>query len=125
VLLDRALQAEHRERVLGAHVHDPPGRAGDIAAITMLLQEGVRIGLDSVAVHVRARVALVGVADEILLGPGRLLQELPLFPGQVPRRRAAQLGGLDLLDDGGGFWSIRTLYRPDTADRDVLSMSSG
>ena len=66
-LLDRALEADDRERVLGADVDDPLARAGDVARDEHPLEERVGVGLDLVAVHVRAGIALVRVADEVLL----------------------------------------------------------
>ena len=84
------------------------------------------IALDLIAVHVRARVALVRVADDVF-SAGGLAQKLPLDAGRVTGAAAtAQLGCLDLLDHAGGFWSIRTLYRawyPPMAT--YSSMSSG
>ena len=63
----------------------------------------MRVALEHRAVHERARVALVAVADEVLDCPsGGIVGvgELPLLPGGEARAAAAaQPGGQDLLDD--------------------------
>ena len=121
-LLDRVLEPEHGEGVLGAHVEDALRRAGDVAGDRHALEERVGVALDLVAVHVGAGVALVRVADEVLLGAGRRAQELPLVAGEVARpAAAAELGRLDLLDDGGGVGVDQDLVEGlVAADRDVL-----
>ena len=51
-------------------------------------------------VHVRARIAFVGVADHVLLALGLLHGEFPLHAGREARAAAAAKAGLqDLLDD--------------------------
>jgi hypothetical protein len=121
-LLDRLLEAQDRERVLCADVHDAPGGTGDVARDEHSLEQRVRVRLDLVAVHVGARVALVRVADQVLLGARRLGQELPFVAGQEPRpAAAAQLGRLDLLDDGARVLVDQDLVQGlVAADRDVL-----
>ena len=121
-LLDRALEAQHGERVLGADVEDALRRAGHVPGDHHPLEQRVRVALDLVAVHVGAGVALVRVADEVLLGPGRRAQELPLVAGEVARAAAAaQLGRLELLDDAGGVGVDQDLVEGlVAADRDVL-----
>ena len=58
------------------------------------------VALESRAVHVRARVALVGVADHVLLALGLLLSELPLHAGREARAAAAAQARLEhLVDD--------------------------
>ena len=70
-----------------------------ICADDHAFQQGVRIAFDFVAVHVRAGIAFVRIADDVLLFGDGLAQELPLEPGEKTRAAAAaQLGGLDLLD---------------------------
>ena len=69
------------------------------AADDHAFQQRVRIAFDLVAVHVRAGVAFVRVADDVFLVGRGLAQKLPLEAGEEARAAApAQLGGLDLLD---------------------------
>ena len=121
-LLDRPLQAQDGERVLGADVEDALRRAGHVAGDRHPLDERVRVALDLVAVHVGAGVALVRVADEVLLGPRGRAQELPLVPREVAGpAAAAQLGRLHLLDDARGVRVDQDLVEGLVApDRDVL-----
>ena len=93
------VQAVHGQRILGAHVDDAFGGAHHVAADDHAFQQRVRIALDLVAVHVRAGVAFVGIADDVLLVGRGLAQELPLEAGEeAGAAAAAQFGGLDLLD---------------------------
>ncbi len=62
-------------------------------------KQRVGVALEQRAVHERARVALVGVADQVLVVARRVAAELPLAPGGKARpAAAAQAGLLDLLD---------------------------
>lgn len=57
------------------------------------------VALDGGAIHVRARVALVGVADYVLLVSLRQAGELPLAPGgEAGASPAAKAGDLKLVD---------------------------
>ncbi len=80
------------------------------------------VALDRGAVHVGARVALVGVADDVLLVAGGLLGQVPLHPGREARAAAAaQAGGLELLDDLVGLHLEEGLLEAGIAvARDVL-----
>ncbi len=100
-LLDGAGEAAHGQRILGAHVDDAFGRAHDVGADDHAFKQRVRIAFDLVAVHVRAGVALVGIADDVFdVGLG-LGEEVPLVAGEEACAAAAtQTGSLDLLDDG-------------------------
>ena len=64
---DRLGEALDGQRVLGAHVDVALVRADRVAADEHALDDGVRVALEDGAVHERAGVALVGVADDVLL----------------------------------------------------------
>ena len=138
-LADGEVQLMHGKRIFGADVDDAVGRAGDVGADRHALDQGVRIALDLVAVHVGAGIALVGVADqELPLGLG-LAQELPLHAGGVAGAAApAQAGFLDLLvgrlgravdqhlvqglvaADGDVFLDVVGIDQPGVAQDDLL-----
>ena len=61
------VQPVHGQRILGAHVDDALGGAHHVAADDHAFEQRVRIAFDFVAVHVGAGVALVGVADDVLV----------------------------------------------------------
>jgi GNAT superfamily N-acetyltransferase len=64
----------------------------------------MRVALDRGAVHVGARIALVGVADDVLEVARRLRGEVPLEPCREARAAAAaKAGSLELVDDVGGL----------------------
>ena len=67
----RAFEAHDRDGVLGPHVDDAVAGTGGVARDEHALEQRVGVGLDLVAVHVGAGVALVRVADEVLLGARR------------------------------------------------------
>ena len=107
-----ALEAHDRDRVLRAHVDDAVAGAGGVAGDEHALEQRVRVGLDLVAVHVGAGVALVGVADEVLLrarGLGRRNSHLlPVRKPAPPRPRS--LAALIYSMTAAGLPSMRTLY---------------
>ncbi len=98
-LLDRPLDPLDRHRVFGPHVKEPlPGADGE-AADDHSFDHVQRIALQHAAVHERARVALVGVADEVAGRVGRRRSHLPLLPGGIAAAAAAaQLRAGDFLD---------------------------
>ena len=98
-LLDGDLEALDGERVFRADVDEALGGADRVAGDRHGLEDRVGIAFQRGTVHVRARVALVGVADHVLLALGLLLGELPLHAGGEARAAAAAQAGLqDLLD---------------------------
>ena len=66
-VLDGFLEADDGQRVLGTDIDDGRGRSDGIGADEHAFDEVMRIALDDRAVHERAGVALVGVADQVLL----------------------------------------------------------
>ena len=88
-LLDGAVQAMDRQRIFRAHIDDAFGGAHDVAADDHAFQKRVRIAFDLVAVHVRAGIALVRIADDVLLIGLGLGEEFPFVAGQDIRRRRA------------------------------------
>ena len=70
------------------------------------------VGLDNGAVHECAGVALVGIADEILLIALGLTGSIPLEPGGEARAAAAcKAGGLDLFDYVLGSHGLEDLFQ--------------
>ena len=99
-LPERVLEALDGERVLGAHVHVALVRADGEGADDHALDERVRVALEHRAVHERAGVALVRVAEDVLGVVVLLLGEAPLHPGgEAGAAAAAEAGGEDLFDD--------------------------
>ena len=99
-LANRDLEAVNGERVLRADVDEALRGADRVAGDRHRLEDRMGVALESRAVHVRARVALVGVADHVLLALGLLLSELPLHAGREARAAAAAQARLEhLLDD--------------------------
>jgi hypothetical protein len=99
-------EAPNRQRVLGADVDDafacPDGVSGDEHAF----QHRVRVALQHAAVHERARVAFVRIADQVLRRSRRLAGKPPLQPGREPGSAAApQAGGEHLFDHRLGLHS--------------------
>ena len=75
-LRDGHVQPVDRQRVFGADIDDAMRGAGDVAADGHAFEQRMRVALDLVAVHVGARIALVGVADEVFPGAHCLAQIL-------------------------------------------------
>ena len=97
---EKPLKAVNGERILGADVDEALRSADRVAGDRHRLEDRVGVALKSGAVHVRARVALVGVADHVLLALGLLLGELPLHAGREARAAAAAKAGLEhFVDD--------------------------
>ena len=95
----RAIQAVHRQRILGAHIDDSLGCAHHVGADDHSFQQRVRIALNFVAIHVGAGIAFIGIADDVLRLRLCLGQELPFVAcGISGAAAAAQFRGLDLLD---------------------------
>ena len=98
-LRDRDLQVFDRHRIFGAAVDEKLGRAGRVSRDQHAFKHLVRRGFHQRAVHERARVALVGVADQDLLIGLLGREEAPLVAGrEAAASAAAQPGELHLVD---------------------------
>ena len=111
---DGLLQMLHRQRVLVAHVDVALRGADGEGPDDHALQHRVRVAFHDRAVHERAGVALVAVADHVLGLAGRLPAAAPLAPrGEAAAAAAAQAGDLHLPDDlAPASWPKRALARP-------------
>ena len=99
-VFDGLCQAHDGQRVLGAHVDDALACADAVGADEHALDEAVRVAFDHGAVHKGAGVALVRVADKVLLVALGVACGTPLKGGGEARAAtAAQSGYVDLLDD--------------------------
>ena len=102
-LADRLAQALDRQRVLGAAVHVAFGGADRVGGDQHALDHAERVALEHGAVHEGAGIALVGVADEVLLAARLVVGDPPLAAGREAGAAApAQAGGDDLVADLGG-----------------------
>ncbi len=89
-----------RERVFAADVDKALGGTDGYTADQQALYDGVRVALQKTSVHISARVALVGVADDVLLYPPLAggASQLPFFTGrEAGAAAAAQAGGFDFV----------------------------
>ena len=99
-LPDGPVQLLDRLRILGPAIDVGLLGADRIGADDHPLDNEMRIALDLGAVHVGARVPLVGIADHVLLMARLFAAELPLEAGREARpASAAQPGLLHGLDD--------------------------
>ena len=99
-LPDGDFEALDRDGILRAHVDIAVMRADGVPRDGHGLQHRVRVALEHRAVHERARVALVGVADHILFIADVLGRKLPLEPGrEACAAAAAKAGALHEVDD--------------------------
>ena len=79
------------------------------AAIGHAFDHGVRITFENTAIHERARIALVRVADHVLRVARRLARELPLAPGRESgTATSAQSGHPQLVEHRVGVGSLST-----------------
>ena len=76
------LQPLDRLRVLGPHVDVAFLRADGVCADHHAFEHRVGVSLQGAAVHERAGVALVGIADDVFIIAGGLPAEAPFHPGQ-------------------------------------------
>ena len=92
---DGRFQAVHCQRILRAHIDIALVAADGETRDHHALEHTVWIALHHAAVHERAGIALVGVADEMLLLPFRLPGGVPLKPGGEARSAAAAQAGIE------------------------------
>ena len=92
------------QRILVAHVDDAFGRARGVGADQHAFDDAVRIAFQDAAVHVGARIAFVGVADQKLSPPVRLAGEHLPFPAgrEAGAATPAQPRRLDLVNHAPG-----------------------
>ncbi len=99
-LFDGSIQVVNSQRVFRANIDDSFSRAHHVSADDHALEQRVRIALDFVAIHVRAGIAFIGIADDVFLVGLGFGEKFPFIASQVASTAAAaQLCGFDLLDD--------------------------
>ena len=86
------LQALDGQRIFGAHVDEALLRADRVGGDRHAFEHAVRIALQHAAVHEGARVAFVGVADDVLLLLAGLGDRAPLQARWDSRRRRGRAG---------------------------------
>ena len=91
---DGVLQALDGQRVLGPAVDVALGGPDGVRGDEHALDDPEGVALQDGAVHEGARVALVGVADEVLLGGRGVQGDLPLLPGGEARAAPSAKPGL-------------------------------
>ena len=97
---DGRLQALDRERVFSAAVDVAFVGAYRVGSDEHAFEYRVRVALKQRAVHECARVAFVGVADDVFLRARRFLAEAPLHAGRESAAAAsAEASLLHFLDD--------------------------
>ncbi len=99
-LLDGKTQTANRDRVLRADVEIAVLRADRVAGDRHAFDDGEGIAFKDRAVHERARVAFVTVADHVLLFAVLIECELPLAAGgESAAAAASEAGGEHFVDD--------------------------
>ena len=94
-LLDRRLQPADRQRILRAHVNEALVRPHRVSRDGHAFQHAVRVALQHAAVHERAGIPFVGVANDVFLLAGRLGDRRPLEAGRIARAAAPAQPALD------------------------------
>ena len=101
-LLDGGFQVLDGQRVFGADVDEALLRAHGIAGDGHAFEHAVRVAFEHGAIHEGAGIALVGVADDVLLLLAGLGHGGPLEAGGIARAAAAPQTAADhLFDDFG------------------------
>ena len=110
-LLDRDAETLHRDRILRADVEIAVVGADGVAGDDHALDDCQRIAFQDGAVHECARIALVTVADDVLLVARNILRELPLAAaGESAAAAAPETGRQDFVDDLLGTHGQRALH---------------
>ena len=87
------------QRIFGADINKALIGADCVTGNRHGFQNGVRIAFKGTAVHIRARVTFISVADDVLDVALHLFREIPLHPRREPRAAAAaQTGDLHFFD---------------------------
>ncbi len=90
----------HCKRVFRAHIDDALGGSGRVAADRHALDQGMRVALQFVSIHIRTRVSLIRIADEVFLRSGCLAEVLEFQTRGKPGSSAsAQSGLFQAFDD--------------------------
>ena len=98
-LTNGCLQARNRQRVFGPHVDVATIRTNRVSRDCHAFQHAVRIGFQHAAIHVRAGVALVGVADDKLAFTVGLGNRTPFQSRRIARAAApAQAGTHEFIN---------------------------
>ena len=78
-----------RQRILGAHIDVALGRADRVGRDQHAFEHAMRIAFEHAAIHERAGIAFVGVADDVFLRADRLSRPCSTSGRwDIPRRRA-------------------------------------
>ena len=75
------------QRILRADINDALGGAHDVAADDHAFEQRVGIAFNFVAIHVRAGIAFIRIADDVFLIGLRFGEEFPFVAGEDIRRR--------------------------------------
>ena len=98
-LLDGNAEVLHRQRIFMPHIDVAVLRADGVGIDDHALDDGMRIAFHQRAVHERARIAFVAVADDGLDLRARFLRVLPFEPGgEACAAAPAQARFLDDID---------------------------
>ncbi len=93
-------QTVDRQRIFRADVDIPLAGADGVSGQTHAFDDAVRIAFHDRAIHERARVAFIGVADNKFLRAGIAFREGPFLPGgETCAAAAAQAGSFHRVDD--------------------------
>ncbi len=119
---DGAVQTMNRQWIFGPYIDDALSGPHHVSADYHALQQGMRITLDLVAIHVGAGIAFIRIADDEFLLGLCFRQELPLVAGEIAgAASSSQFCRLDLLDDCVGLSIDQSLIKRLIApDRDVF-----
>ena len=111
-LINRRFKANDSERILRAHIHNHLLRADGIRTYKHTLDKVMRITFDNRAVHKRAGIALVSVADEIFRRTFRCTRRVPLKPSRKSGAAApCKPGRFYFLNDSLGSHTECAFYR--------------
>ncbi len=101
---DRRIEGDMRMGVFAAQINVAPGRPDRQTGDRHALDQHERVAFHDHAVRKRTGIALIGVADNVLLIGWRIEHGPPLDAGREGGATAtAQAGIGDFVDDGGGF----------------------
>ena len=115
-LLNGDAQTLHRDGILRADIEVAVVGADGVACDDHALDDRQRVSFQDGTVHERARIALVTVADDELVGTFHVLRELPLAAAREAAAAAsAETGGKDFVDDLLGAHGQSALHSLESA----------